>query len=244
MIEVLLPDLRDRRLTFYLAMEEYLARDVREDLVFLWQTGPTVIFGRNQEMEAEVNVPYCRERGIALVRRKSGGGCVYSDRGNLMVSCITPDTDVRAVFARFLGQLAGALEALGLPAVVTEHNDVLVDGRKVSGNAFYGLPKSSIVHGTLLYDLDVATMEQALTPSGEKLARHAVASVRARVRNLRELADGIPQLASCEALRAWLAGRLADGSRTLAPEELAEIEKIEQQYTDPVFLYGKRNHNT
>lgn len=244
MTEVLLPDSRDRRLTFFLAMEEYLARDVREEMVFLWQTGPTVIFGRNQDMAAEVNVPFCEERNIALVRRKSGGGCVYSDRGNIMISCITPDTDVRAVFGRFLGRLAGALSEIGLPAVVTEHNDILVDGRKVSGNAFYGLPQGSIVHGTMLYDLDVETMERALTPSGEKLARHAVASVRARVRNLRELAEGVPQLASCEALRAWLAASLADGSRRLSPEEVLAIEEIEKQYTDPVFLYGKRNHNT
>ena len=106
MTEVLLPDSRDRRLTFFLAMEEYLARDVREDLVFLWQTGPTVIFGRNQDMAAEVNVPFCEERGIALVRRKSGGGCVYSDRGNLMVSCITPDTNAAAVFARYAAPAA------------------------------------------------------------------------------------------------------------------------------------------
>lgn len=244
MTEVLLPDSRDRRLTFFLAMEEYLARDVREDLVFLWQTGPTVIFGRNQDMAAEVNVPFCEERGIALVRRKSGGGCVYSDRGNLMVSCITPDTNAAAVFARFLGLLAGALSDLGLPAVVTEHNDILVDGRKVSGNAFYGLPQGSIVHGTMLYDLDVETMERALTPSGEKLARHAVASVRARVRNLRAFAEGVPQLASCAALRDWLASRLADGSRVLTEAELRTIESIEKQYTDPVFLYGKRKFNT
>ena len=88
MKHLILPDNDERRLIFYLSMEEFAAREMDGEAFFLWQVSPTVIFGRNQLMEAEVNVPFCREHGIKMFRRKSGGGCVYSDWGNIMVSYI------------------------------------------------------------------------------------------------------------------------------------------------------------
>ena len=81
----------NRRLVWYLAMEEYLAKHVAEDLFVTWIVSPTVIFGRHQVMEAEVNMAYCRANSIATYRRKSGGGCVYADEGNLMMSMISPN---------------------------------------------------------------------------------------------------------------------------------------------------------
>lgn len=146
---IALPNEETRRLVFYLAMEEYLADHCEEDVFFLWQVEPTVIFGRNQVLEAEVNVEYCEENHIQYYRRKSGGGCVYADRGNIMLSYITPKQMADEAFTAFLDKLADALAKLGLPAVKTEHNDVLIDGRKVSGNALFQKEKASIVHGTL-----------------------------------------------------------------------------------------------
>ena len=87
MKHIVLPDNRPRRLVFYLAMEEYVARNLNEkECFFMWQVAPTVIFGRNQVLETEVNLPYCQANNIAIFRRKSGGGCVYSDMGNIMLS--------------------------------------------------------------------------------------------------------------------------------------------------------------
>ena len=83
---VKLPEDTQHKLPFYLAMEEYLAEHCGEDLLFTWQVEPTVIFGRNQVMLAEVNVDYCEQHHIQYYRRKSGGGCVYADRGNIMIS--------------------------------------------------------------------------------------------------------------------------------------------------------------
>ena len=83
---VKLPEDKQHKLPFYLAMEEYLAEHCGEDLLFTWQVEPTVIFGRNQVMLAEVNVDYCEQHHIQYYRRKSGGGCVYADKGNIMVS--------------------------------------------------------------------------------------------------------------------------------------------------------------
>ena len=99
----------DRPLVFFLAAEEYLARNSDEDCFLLWQVGPTVIFGRNQVMEAEVNVPFCREHGIRMFRRKSGGGCVYADRGNLMISAVSSGNDKPFIFEKFISALALAL---------------------------------------------------------------------------------------------------------------------------------------
>ena len=102
MKKVILPELKERSLVFYLAMEEYLAGKVNDDMFFTWQTRPTVIIGRKQDLEAEVNLEFCRNRNIAVYRRKSGGGCVYSDEGNIMISYIVRRADVAEVFERYL----------------------------------------------------------------------------------------------------------------------------------------------
>ena len=170
-------------------------------MLFTWMVSPTVIYGRHQEAAVEVNEPYCREHSIAVVQRKSGGGCVYADEGNLMISFVSPSTHSEAVFAFFLDRLSRALRAKGLPAVTTAHNDILVDGRKVSGCACFTSPTGTIVHGTLLYDVNLEAMLAALTPGTEKLAKHGVASVRQRVANLRELTTAFEDI---HALRAYI----------------------------------------
>ncbi len=178
-------------LAWYLDQEIRLAQDVSEELFFCWRVSPTVIYGRHQHREEEVNEAYCAEHGIEIVQRKSGGGCVYADEGNLMISLISPDTHSDAVFQRFIRLLAEALRSLGLEAVTTAHNDILIGGRKVSGNACYALPNATIVHGTLLYDVNLDAIEQAITPGEAKLSKHAVQSVRQRVTNIRPMLPDI-----------------------------------------------------
>jgi len=183
---------RGQTLQWYLDKEIELAQQApEEELFFTWVVPPTVIYGRHQSREAEVNEAYCAEHGIAVVQRKSGGGCVYADRGNLMLSLISPDMHSEQVFQRFLQAVAEVLRGLGLQAVTTAHNDILVDGRKVSGNACYSLPHATIVHGTLLYDVNLDALEHAITPSEQKLQKHAVQSVRQRVMNIRPLLPDI-----------------------------------------------------
>lgn len=195
MLHIVLP--KGKPLQWYLDEEIRLARDVQQELFFTWIAPPTVIYGRHQSREAEVNLDYCRAHNIEVVQRKSGGGCVYADNGNLMLSLVSPDTHSEAVFERFLSQLAEVLRTLGLNAVTTAHNDILVDGRKVSGNACYALPGATIVHGTLLYDVNLDALEHAITPSEAKLQKHAVQSVRQRVMNIRQL---LPEIRNIEEL--------------------------------------------
>ena len=143
-----------RRLVWYLAMEEYLAKHVKEETFVTWVVSPTVIFGRHQVMAAEVNVDFCHANGIAMYRRKSGGGCVYADGGNLMMSLISPSTHSEQVFQSFLDRIAAVLCDMGYAASKSGHNDIMVDGYKVSGNACYALPTGTIVHGTMLVNVD------------------------------------------------------------------------------------------
>ena len=173
----------------YLAMEADMVKTIQEPTVFTWVVSPTVIYGRHQCAEAEVNEAYCHAHGIAVVQRQSGGGCVYADRGNLMISCVSPSTRSQEVFDQFLVLLSGALRQLGYEAVTTAHNDVLVGDRKVCGTACYTTPTGTVVHASMLYDVNLTDLEAAITPSEAKLAKHAVASVRQRVRNLREIRD-------------------------------------------------------
>ena len=235
-----LPSDEPRRLSFYLAMEEFAARQLRfeDDVFFMWQVEPTVIFGRNQVIENEVNLDYCREHGIQFYRRKSGGGCVYADQSNLMMSYITRSDEVVTTFSRYMQMLTAMLTDLGLPATSTQNNDVLIDGRKVSGNAFYHLPGYSIVHGTLLYDTDMEHMLHAITPPQTKLDKHGVQSVRQRITLLKDHTT----LPLAE-LKTYIRDRLCDRTYSLSRTDVEAISDIEQEYLNPSFIYGRANNS-
>ena len=173
----------------YLAMEVEMVKSIGEPTFFTWIVPPTVIYGRHQIKEQEVNEPYCQAHGIAVVQRQSGGGCVYADSGNLMVSFVSPSTHSQEVFEDFMQFLSSALNQLGYEAVTTSHNDVMVGDRKVSGTACYTTPTGTVVHASILYDVNIDALEKAITPSAAKLEKHAVSSVRQRVRNLRDIKD-------------------------------------------------------
>lgn len=232
MKHIVLPDTKDRSLAFYLAMEEFVAREIEGEAFFVWRVGPTVIFGRNQVLENEVNLEYCREHGVAIVQRKSGGGCVYSDKGNIMISCVSGRGLVSEVFEKYLTELTSCLRLLGLEAEKSGRNDVLVQGRKVSGNAFHQLPDRSIVHGTLLYDTDMDALEIAIRPPVEKLERHGVQSVRQRVRNIAELVTPASHeaLKSVEALEKYIVEYFTEGEIQLSAEDVEVIERMAEPY--------------
>lgn len=255
MKHIALPDGRQRRLVFYLAMEEYIAKHLdellpdresgRREAFFLWQVPQTVIFGRNQVIEAEVNISYCKEHGINMFRRKSGGGCVYSDYGNIMLSCISDSTEVAFTFDRFLQRLALALRRLGLDASRSGRNDVLVGGRKVSGNAFFLQPKSSIVHGTLLFDTDFDALTKAITPSEAKIKSKGVESVRQHVTNIKEELEAVgrTELTDIGKFKDFIIRSFCEegDSLVLDGDSIRRIEEIEMTYLDPEFIAGRRH---
>lgn len=235
MLKISVPE--NKRLVWYLALEEYVAARVKEDTIFFWIVSPTVIFGRHQVMLNEVNTAFCEAHEIAMYRRKSGGGCVYADRGNLMISYITNNTHSEAVFQHYLDLLTHALSQAGYPAVKSEHNDVLVNGRKVSGNACYALPTGTIVHGTLLWNVDFEVLQQAITPTREKLQKHGVESVRQRVVNLSSM-PSLQAIRTVEEMRDYLASCFATETVSLTDEEIRAIDAIEAEYLAPDFIAG------
>ena len=229
MKNVVLPEVKDRSLAFYLAMEEFVAREIEGEAFFVWRVNPTVIIGRNQDLEAEVNLDYCMEHGVEVVRRKSGGGCVYSDKGNIMLSYVSRRGDVSEVFERYLDAITACLKTLGLDACKSGRNDIMVGERKVSGNAFHMLPDRSIVHGTLLYSTDFDALETAIRPPVEKLERHGVASVRQRVMNLSDVLDP-SVIGSVEELEDYIVRHYTDEVVALSREQVGLIEEMGGNY--------------
>ena len=231
---VALPVEKVRRLSFYLAMEEYVARRIDEqDLFFMWQVEPSVIFGRNQLIENEVNLKFCRERGIKTYRRKSGGGCVYADMNNVMFSYITKDEAVGFTFNRYINMVVLVLQNLGVDAKASGRNDVMIGDRKVSGNAFYHIPGRSIVHGTMLYDTDMVNMVGAITPTDEKLLSKGVASVRQRIALLKDYIN-----LDIEQFKTFVRNNLCQGEIVLNEEDIRGIEEIEKDYLTDECIYG------
>ncbi|XFA99472.1 lipoate--protein ligase [Candidatus Izemoplasma sp. B36] len=235
MIYINYPNEKTERLTFYLATEEYLARKYpEEDYFFMWQVNPTVIFGRNQLIENEVNLDYVKRNKIEFYRRKSGGGCVYSDPSNIMFSFITPNINKTFVFDTYLDKIVELLKELGLNAYFSGRNDILIDGMKVSGNAFYRVNNRSVVHGTMLYNTDLSVMVKAITPDNEKLISKGIESVRSRVTNIKNHID-----ISIEDFKNHFKSNICDDSIVLTEKDILGIREIESKYLEKDFIYGK-----
>jgi len=234
MVYVNIPENKNRLLTFYLAAEEYVANNFdRKDYFFMWQVNPTVIFGRNQLIENEVNLEYCKNHDIKTFRRKSGGGCVYADMNNIMLSYITDEGNVNFTFNKYINLIVFMLNKLGVNAVASGRNDIMIDGRKVSGNAFYHTPKRNIVHGTMLYDTDMQNMVGSITPSDTKLISKGIQSVRQHITLLKDYID-----LSLEEFKAFMKQQLCNEEITLTEEDIEQIKIIEQEYLSDEFIYG------
>ena len=234
MIYIGLPETHSaRRLSFYLAMEEYVARHLSaDDCFFMWQVAPSVIFGRNQQLESEVNVSYCRDHQIQMYRRKSGGGCVYADQSNVMLSYVTSEDNVGFAFNRFVNMVLLVLRKMGVEAVGTVRNDILIGDRKVCGTASYHLPGRSIVHSTLLYDTDMEHMLHAITPGYEKLQAKGIQSVRQRITLLKDYVS-----LTLEEVKTLIRQTLCDDTLLLSADEVAAIEELEAAYLREEFIH-------
>ena len=214
-------------------MEEYVARHLSaDDCFFMWQVAPSVIFGRNQQLESEVNVSYCRDHQIQMYRRKSGGGCVYADQSNVMLSFVTSEDNVGFAFNRFVNMVLLVLRKMGVEAVGTVRNDILIGDRKVCGTASYHLPGRSIVHSTLLYDTDMEHMLHAITPGYEKLQAKGIQSVRQRITLLKDYVS-----LTLEEVKTLIRQTLCDETLLLSADEVAAIEELEAAYLREEFIH-------
>ncbi len=216
-----------------MALDEFcLENIVREEPYFyLWRNRPSVIIGLNQNAYSEVNLPYLRANGINLVRRVTGGGAVYHDLQNLNYTIVGQSLTPQPII--------DALLRLGVPAELTGRNDIFVEGRKVSGYARRVSGCQEIIHGTLMYDVDLETLTHVLDTPGSKLQAKGIGSVRSRVANLREY---LPGFSTLDELQAALQKILADGDGVikLSEDQLSEVRKIaDGKFATWDFIYGR-----
>ena len=224
------------QLPFYFAVEEYVARHYTDDDYFMgWRVNPTVMLGRNQLIDNEVNTDYCKEHKIDIFRRKSGGGCIYADKGCIQFSYISRAVNANKAFADYMQRMADLLKGLKIDAQLSGRNDILINETKVSGCAFYQLSNRSVLHNSLLFDTQLDHLSNALTPAKEKLQSKGVASVRQRVTNVATYTQ-LDILAFMDYVRQEICGTEV---LELTEEDMKEVAEIEKELSSDDFVYGK-----
>ncbi|MDR2847504.1 MAG: lipoate--protein ligase family protein [Bacteroidales bacterium] len=172
---------------FNLAAEEYLFRHVTEACFVLWCNEPSVIVGRHQNVFAEINSPYIRQHDVKVVRRLSGGGAVYHDLGNLNFTFIDNRQNTEQIdFKSYQTIIIAMLQQLGIQAEAGKRNELLLNGKKISGTARHVTNKRILHHGTLLFSADLDAVEEALRAPAVKLTTKAIQSVHSPVTNISE----------------------------------------------------------
>lgn len=175
---------------FNIAAEHQLFLNSEEDIhLFLWQNDSSVIIGRNQNLYAECNLVYLKENNIKAVRRFSGGGAVYHDKGNVNFTFITKESLANHI--QFIDFIKSAMLKLGIDCEFSGRNDLLYENQKFSGHAYYTDNDNYMYHGTILVNVDFKQLGNALTPSKLKLQSKGIDSVKSRVINLSEISKEI-----------------------------------------------------
>ena len=217
---------------FNLAMEEYFFEAMPRDRSYFmtWQNDNAIIIGKHQNTLSEINLPFVEQHDIRVVRRLSGGGAVYHDLGNLNFTFITDAEPTQQVdLRRFCQPIADTLSSLGVDATVDGRNDILIDGKKVSGNAQYVRQGRVMHHGTILFDSDLSVLGQALNVDANKIQAKGIKSVRSRVANVRScLKQDMTMMQFRRALAKHLLKQAHVEVYTLTDEDIAAIQKIRE----------------
>ena len=225
---------------FNMALDEFCLENLvlDEPYFYLWRNRPSVIIGLNQNAYSEVNLGYLNANGITLARRVTGGGAVYHDLQNLNYTIVgwqaANDTAITGPAV-----IVEALRQLGVPAELTGRNDIFVEGRKVSGYARRVSKRQEIIHGTLMYDVDLDTLTHVLDTPESKLNAKGIGSVKSRVANLKDYLSGFNSL---DEVQAALQDILASGDykMELTENQLAEIRRMaDEKFSTWDFVYGR-----
>ena len=227
---------------YNIATEKYLLEHVEKGqcILYLWQNKNTVVIGRNQNAWAECRTSLLEEEGGKLARRLSGGGAVFHDLGNLNFTFLMRDEDYD--LDRQFAVIRVACEGLGISVEKSGRNDLLADGKKFSGNAFYHSHGHAYHHGTLLVNADMEKLSRYLTPPKAKLEAKGVSSVRSRVTNLKDLCPELTIPMLREHMKKAFETVYGMPAQTLAldSEALTEIESSKRELADWQWCYGPR----
>lgn len=233
-----------------IALETYLVENRLTDqpLLLFYINEPSIIIGRNQNTVEEVNQRYVEEHGIHVVRRMSGGGAVYHDLGNFSYCFIQEEHGPARDFSVFTRPVIEALHQMGVAGAKLEgRNDLLIDGKKFSGNAMYIRNGRMTAHGTILYDADLDAVTAALKPRADKIESKGIKSVRSRVTNIRPyVADAYQHLNTREfrdhlLLRIFGVNNRADVPEyTLSTDDWAQVAAIRaERFANWDWIYGR-----
>jgi lipoate-protein ligase A len=228
---------------FNLALEQFVfdSLDGSQSYFMLWQNHNSIIVGKHQNTEAEINAAAVKELGISVVRRLSGGGAVYHDMGNLNYTFITDAGANNTVdFAAFYGPIKEALVSFGVPVEISGRNDMTVHGMKFSGNAQY-IKRSRIMHhGTILYDSDLDMLSKALKVSNDKIESRGIRSIRGRVTNIRPyMKTDMPVGDFWDALKNYMFESFSMREYVLSAEEIGRVEELKKRvYSQWTWNYG------
>ena len=231
---------------FNLAAEEYFLKHFQEDFFMLWRSKPSVVVGKHQNALAEINHEFVRKNQIPVSRRLSGGGTVFHDPGNVNFTFIRNVVNISEVnFKVFTVPVVAALKKLGVEAYTTGRNDLLIDGKKISGNAEHVHKNRVLHHGTLLFDSHLEALKGALKVDLSKFEDKAVQSNRSEVTNI---ANYLPNPISVEEFTQFVFNEICGtypNFRVYEPtvEDIAAIEKLaveKYQTWDWIFGYSPR----
>jgi len=216
-----------------LAIEEHLVRNVNvnSDILLFYINQPSIIIGRNQNTLEEINFPYVEDHQIIVVRRLSGGGAVYHDHGNLNFSFINANgREFLHNFKKFTAPVVKVLNNMGVPAEMNGRNDIVVEERKISGNAQYAIGTKLVSHGTLLYNSELSKVSEALNVKVEKIESKGIKSVRSRVANISEyMSEPMDVLEFRERVKQGILTEANNGEYKLSQSDWDEIHKISRE---------------
>lgn len=225
-----------------LAMEEYLLKQVKDDevILYLWQNEKTVVIGKNQNPWKECKLAELSEDGGKLVRRLSGGGAVFHDLGNLNFTFLATKENYNV--EKQLEVILKAVRQLGIPAEKSGRNDITVEGRKFSGNAFFSDGVHCYHHGTILVQVDMSMLSHYLNVSRDKLVSKGVESVRSRVTNLTEYVPTLTIEGMCSGLVKSFGEVYELPTEELRVSELPweELRKLEEKFSSWDWILGKK----
>ena len=250
-----------------LATEQYLMNsdEIKLPCMLFYIEKPCIIVGRNQNTMEEINDEYCRKHNIVVTRRLSGGGAMYQDLGNLCFSFILPANDEEfGEFKDVVKPVVDALHAMGATgAEINGRNDITIDGKKFSGNAMYTRKGRTFSHGTLMYNVNINAVTDALKVSKDKIESKGIKSVRSRVINIKLFLDPQYQASDTFDFRDELITKIfgtntieeaeKEYSYHLTPADKEAIAKIQKERYDnwdwvygnsPKFTVKKRKHFT
>ncbi len=231
---------------FNLAAEEYFLKNFQEDFFMLWRSRPSVVVGKHQNALAEINHEFVRSHEIPVARRLSGGGTVFHDPGNVNFTFIRNVANISEVnFKVFTIPVIEALKKLGVEAYTTGRNDLLIDGKKISGNAEHVHRTRVLHHGTLLFDSHLEALKGALKVDLSKFEDKAVQSNRSEVTNI---SNYLPNPISVEEFTDFLFSEISQNYPEFqiyepTPEDIRAIEKLsieKYQTWDWIFGYSPR----